>query len=309
MHDLWSDPTGREGMVFNIQKYSIHDGPGIRTTVFLKGCPLRCEWCANPESINPYPEIFFREEKCERCERCIGACPLKAIQMSEGGAQIDRTKCNLCMKCVEVCPTGAISQIGKKMTLEEIVKEVVQDEIFYRNSGGGITASGGEPLYQAKFTLNLLRECKNRGLHTALDTTGHAKWEVLDEISNYTDLVLFDIKHLDSEIHQKGTGVGNELILKNLDKILKKGVTVWARIPIIPNFNNSPQYIETLAKFLSKKPFQKISILNYHEWGKHKYKLLGREYPLKETHPLSEEELKDIKNIIESHGLEVTINY
>lgn len=309
MHNLRADETGKTGIIFNIQRYSIHDGPGIRTTVFLKGCPLRCKWCANPESINPYPEIFFREERCNQCGNCLEACSRKAITINESGVQIDRTKCDSCLKCEEVCHTSAISRIGKKITVEEVVTEVMLDEPFYNNSGGGITISGGEPLYQAKFTLNLLKECKNRSLHTALDTSGYAKWEVLDEILNYTDLVLFDIKHLNQEEHQKGTGLGNELILTNLEKILKKGKRVWARIPVIPNYNNSHQYIETLEKFLSRKPIEKVSLLKYHEWGRHKYKLLGREYPLREAPPISDGKMQSLKSILESHGLKVTIDY
>ena len=309
MPPLSADETGKTGIIFNIQRYSIHDGPGIRTTVFLKGCPLTCKWCANPESINPHPEIFFREERCDQCGNCLKACLQGAITFDENGMQIDRIKCDSCIKCEEVCQTSAISRIGKKITVEEIVTEVMRDEPFYNNSGGGVTISGGEPLYQAKFTLNLLKECKERSLHTALDTSGYTKWEALDEILNYTDLVLFDIKHLNQEMHQKGTGLGNELILRNLEKILKKGVRVWVRIPIIPNYNNSNQHIETLASFLSEKPIEKVSLLKYHEWGKHKYKFLGRDYPLKEPLTISDEELENLKNTMESHGLRVTINY
>ncbi|MFB0562254.1 MAG: glycyl-radical enzyme activating protein [Candidatus Lokiarchaeia archaeon] len=309
MPPLSADETGKTGIIFNIQRYSIHDGPGIRTTVFLKGCPLTCKWCANPESINPHPEIFFREERCDQCGNCLKACLQGAITLDENGVQIDRIKCDSCMKCEEVCHTSAISRIGKKITVEEIVTEVMRDEPFYNNSGGGVTISGGEPLYQAKFTLNLLKECKERSLHTALDTSGYAKWEALDEILNYTDLVLFDIKHLNQEMHQNGTGVGNELILRNLEKILKKGVRVWVRVPIIPNYNNSNQHIETLASFLSEKLIEKVSLLKYHEWGKHKYKFLGRDYPLKETPAINDEKLQSLKSIMESYGLSVTVNY
>ncbi|MFX1350077.1 MAG: glycyl-radical enzyme activating protein, partial [Promethearchaeota archaeon] len=243
--------TGNEGIIFNIQRYSIHDGPGIRSTVFLKGCPLKCKWCSNPESINPYPEIFLRGEKCNQCGKCLDACLPEAIILSKNSIQINRDKCNLCMKCVSACSLGAINHIGRKVTVNEVVSEVMRDELFYNNSGGGVTISGGEPLYQIDFTLNLLREFKKRSLHTSIDTTGYAKWEEIEKILDYVDLVLFDIKHLNSEMHQMGTGVKNELIVNNLNRILKKRKKVWIRIPVIPDFNDSNQFMRELAEFLS----------------------------------------------------------
>lgn len=303
------DLTGRTGIVFNIQRYSIHDGPGIRTTVFLKGCPLRCKWCANPESMTPNPEIFFREEQCDLCGKCLDTCVLNAIIKGENSVKIDRSKCNNCMKCLEVCHDGIITSMGKSITVEEVVEEVLRDELFYNNSGGGVTLSGGEPLYQAKFTLNILKGCKDNSLHTALDTTGYAKWEKLDKILNFTDLVLYDIKHLDDNIHQKGTGVSNELILHNFEKIIKKGTKIWVRVPVIPNFNYFSQYLEDLANFLSQKPIEKVSLLKYHEWGKHKYKYLNIKYPLDNIKPINDEEMEELKKIMESYGLNVTLDY
>ena len=309
LESLKGNQKGKEGIIFNIQRYSIHDGPGIRTTVFLKGCPLKCKWCSNPESINPFPEIFLRKEKCDQCGKCIDVCIPKAIYTNEGSIRINRAECNLCMKCEDVCTLGAINHIGNKATENEIVTEVMQDELFYDNSGGGVTISGGEPLYQLDFTLNLLKKFKKESLHTTIDTTGYAKSEDLDKILPYTDLLLFDIKHLNPEIHQKGTGVANEIILKNFENCLKKGKKVWVRIPVIPDFNNSNQYIEKLASFLSNRPIEKVSLLKYHEWGKHKYKYLDRIYPLKDAYYISDEQMQDIKNILESHGLRVTIDY
>ncbi len=306
-----ADPLNgsQTGIIFNIQRYSIHDGPGIRTTVFLKGCPLKCKWCSNPESINPHPEIFFRIEKCNQCEMCVDVCKLQAITFFDNSIQINRSKCNLCMKCEEICSFSAINHTGQKVTVNEVVREVMRDELFYNNSGGGVTISGGEPLYQIDFTVNLLKEFKKRSLHTTIDTTGYAKFEELERILDYVDLVLFDIKHLNQEIHQKGTGAKNEIILNNLDKILEKGLSVWIRVPIIPDFNDSKQYMSKLAKFLSEKPIEKVSLLQYHEWGKHKYKYLDRVYPLRDAFFIDDEQLKEFKNVLESSKLKVTIDY
>jgi pyruvate formate lyase activating enzyme len=302
--------TGKkiEGMIFNIQRYSIHDGPGIRTTIFLKGCPLKCKWCDNPESQNPYPEIFIRQSKCNRCGKCLDVCLSGAIALDKEGIQINRMDCKVCMKCADICPTEAISIVGKKMTVEEVIREAEKDELFYRNSGGGVTLSGGEPLYQAEFTFNLLKTCKERAFHTALDTCGYVGWEELDKVLTYTDLVLLDIKHLDSKAHCEGVGVGNELILENLKRTAQKR-RVWVRFPVIPNYNDSEQHIKNLAALLSKLPIEKISLLGYHEWGKNKYEFLGIDYPFKEAYFPDKEKLERMKNIMESQGLKVTISY
>jgi pyruvate formate lyase activating enzyme len=306
---LKGSQTGNEGIIFNIQRYSIHDGPGIRSTVFLKGCPLKCKWCSNPESINPYPEIFFRKEKCNQCGKCLDACKPQAITFFENSIRIDRSKCDLCMVCEEICSFGAINHTGQKITVNEVVREVMRDELFYNNSGGGVTLSGGEPLYQIEFTLSLLKEFKKKSLHTIIDTTGYAKSEDLDRVLDYIDLILFDIKHLDQEIHQKETGVKNDLILKNFEKILERGIKVWVRVPVIPDFNDNNDYIDNLAKFLSKRPIEKISLLKYHEWGKHKYKYLDKIYPLNDMEFVSDEKMEKFKKIMESYGLKVTIDY
>ena len=298
-----------KGEVFDVQRYSIHDGPGIRTTVFLKGCPLKCKWCANPESQNKYPEIFFRSQICEGCGRCVEICPQNAISLVKDFIDLDRILCDRCMKCIEKCPTKALSITGETRTTEEIVDIVMKDELFYNNSGGGLTISGGEPLLQPDFTLDLLKACKDKSIHTTLDTSGHARWEILESMVNYSDLILFDIKHLNSDQHIAGTGVGNELILQNLKKITEKGNRLWVRIPIIPGYNDSAKHIEDIAKFLSKMPIEKVSMLAFHEWSKSKYKALGIYYPCKDLSPIEEEKIHPLKNIFESFGMEITIGY
>jgi len=301
---------GVKGLVFNIQRYSIHDGPGIRTTVFLKGCPLRCKWCSNPESINLSQELMVRESKCDCCGKCIDACTRNAITLCDGHLHIDRLKCDLCLKCIDICSKDVIELSGTYLSVTETMEECSKDEIFYQNSGGGVTLSGGEPLYQPEFTLNVLRECKERALNTAIDTSGFASWQVVETILPYTDLVLFDIKHLDTERHKTATGVNNEIILENLRKIVSQGTSrVWVRIPVIPSFNDSETYISTLSETLGTIPAEKISLLGYHEWGKPKYAALGRDYPLNGCMPPTQEKLESLQKIMQSKGLHVTIGY
>jgi pyruvate formate lyase activating enzyme len=306
---LKADQTKKEGIIFNIQKYSIHDGPGIRTTIFLKGCPLRCKWCSNPESMNPFFEFFLRSDNCNHCEQCLNVCSEQAISMTTESIEIDKTKCNFCLKCEEICPTNVINCIGKSVSVDEVVAEAMQDEVFYNNSRGGITISGGEPLYQAKFTLDLLKQFKERAIHTAIDTTGYGSWEDLEEIINYTDLILYDVKHLNTDMHFDFTGVKNDLIIRNLENTFKKGVKVWIRVPVIPGFNDSMEYMRELGTFLAKKPIEKVSLLPYHEWGKHKYKFLGRAYPLRDARFIDDRVIQDFKKVLEFYGLKVTTEY
>ena len=304
-----AETEGRSGLIFNIQKYSIHDGPGIRTTVFLKGCPLRCKWCSNPESLNPYPEIMVRTVRCNGCGRCVDVCIPDAIALKENAIAIDRSRCDLCRKCIDACFDEAIEMSGRYVSVRETADECEKDEIFYRNSGGGVTLSGGEPLLQGEFTLNLLKECKDRSLHTALDTSGHADWELFDRILQYTDLVLFDIKHLDPKMHYGATGAGNELILRNLKKAAGARSRLWLRVPVIPDFNDSERYMEELAAVLKGIPAEKISLLGYHEWGRPKYVALGREYPLDGLPQLSQERIEALSGVLASRGLAVTVGY
>ena len=314
-----SKEVKNRGLVSNIQHYSIQDGPGIRTTVFLKGCPLRCAWCSNPECFHIYPEIMIEQKKCEGCKTCVNICPLECIvyDEKEKRPRIDRARCDRCMKCVESCKTGALKIVGKYMHLDEVMQEVLKDELFYLNSGGGVTVSGGEMLFQKDFSLQLLKECKKEHLHTAIDTTGYADWDVLEEILKYTDIVLLDLKHMDTEKHKKWTGVDNKKILENAAKIVKT-TRVWIRIPVIPNFNNDKENIIKTAKFVHQIGAEKLSLLGYHPLGKLKYEGLDRAYPMSslasskgEVQPVKKDELDKLKQTIEKnvHGLKVTVGH
>jgi pyruvate formate lyase activating enzyme len=312
---MQDDVAEARGVVFNIQRFSLHDGPGIRTTVFLKGCPLSCGWCSNPESPKPYPEIITRDVKCIRCGKCVEACTRQAIVFEDGARIIQWEKCDSCMgsypmTCAEVCPSGAIEAAGKHMTVSEVLDTVERDASYYRRTGGGMTVSGGEPLVQWQFTSKLLREAQGKGLHTALDTTGHADWEILDQILNFTDLVLYDVKHWDSAKHQGATGVPNERILDNLRKtVARPGSRVWIRHPLIPRFSDSEAELEELCELvLTLEPrVEKLSLLPYHKFAELKYAAMGKDYPWKQTPTISDERIEEFKKLVESHGIEVAV--
>lgn len=295
------------GLVFLIQSYSIHDGPGIRTTIFMKGCPLKCPWCQNPESWRPYFEIMTHDAKCILCGKCVEVCPTEAINIDpKEGRKIDRVKCNLCFKCVTACPTGAITKVGKYMTVEEIMSEIEKDGIIYNRSGGGVTLSGGEPLFQGSFIYKLLRACKERGLHTVLDTCGYARWPLLERVLRYVDLVLYDIKHMDPKLHKEATGKSNHLILRNVRKI-PRSIKVWLRIPLIPGYNDSDENLRKVGELGREIGAEKVSILPFNIFGEGKFKGLGSELYFKGIEIPSEEKIREIQRRIESFGLQVTI--
>jgi len=301
---------GSEAMVFSIQRYSIQDGPGIRTTVFLKGCPLRCTWCSNPESQEPGPEIMFRSQQCQQSGTCAEVCEIGALTLVDGVPTLDRGTCTLCMDCVEACPSGALEVSGKRMKLEDVVDEACRDEIFYTNSGGGVTLSGGEPLSQPEFSRRFLKACKERSIHTALDTSGHATWEIMKAVLEHTDLVLFDLKHLSAEKHLEGTQVKNDLILENLRMTLdSKEASVWIRIPLIPGYNDEGPHLKELTLAIREMGAEKVSLLGFHQWGRSKYRALGRKHPYDEVDPLPNETLESVKGIMEAHGVAVTIDH
>ena len=297
--------TSVKGIITNIQRLTIHDGPGIRTTVFLKGCPLRCVWCDNPETWHEYPEIFFYDIRCVECGRCVKACPLGIVTMDKAN-KIDRAKCTLCMKCVEACLYGALQKVGEEVTAEYVVDEVAKDSLFYRNSGGGVTLSGGEPLYQPVFTAEIFKLCKEKFIHTTLDTSGYASREAVRQVLKYTDLVLFDIKHMDPEKHKKYTGVSNELILENAEFMADK-VEIRIGIPLIPGFNDSEDNLKKTAEFAASIGVKWIDLMPIHKVGAQKYKFLGLEPPYSRWEKIPDEKVGEIRKLIESFGLRTTI--
>ena len=296
-----------KGLIFNIQRFSIHDGPGIRTTVFMKGCPLRCPWCSNPESQDNFPNLMVRDLKCLGCGACVEACPQRAITFSEeAGRRIDWSKCNQCLACAGACIYGSLNICGRYAGVPEVVDEIMADADFYRNSGGGMTVSGGEALMQADFVKAMLQACRERGLHTALDTTGFSPWETLRGVLEFTDLVLFDIKHLDPLTHREATGVGNKRILKNL-LTLAKGKRLWLRMPVIPGYNDTEEHVLEVAALGKSAGAEKISLLPYHEGGKAKSGQLGRVYLYSEAKPPRDEHMQRLKKLMVSHGVHVSI--
>ena len=272
-----------KGTILNIQKFCIHDGPGIRTVVFLKGCPLACRWCANPASQNPAVEPGFFRNRCQACGQCAEVCPLKAIAFDGQAPWIDRSICDGCGACAEVCPARAIEMLGKEMQAAEVVAEVQKDSVFYRNSDGGVTLSGGEPLMQPEFAIEVLRRCKKLGIHTAVETAGCLPWENIETVLPYADLFLYDLKNLDNTEHRGATGQGNTRILNNLNALCQTDRHVILRMPIIPGFNDSADSIGQLAKLcLTLGPgLEHLELLPYHNLGVHKYAILGKVYNLK----------------------------
>jgi len=285
----------------------LQDGPGFRTTVFMKGCPLQCQWCQNPESWQPYPELISHDSKCKLLGRCAEVCPAGAITLNQQeGRKIDRDKCDLCFKCVDACPTKALSKVGEYMTVEEVLAEIERDELFYQRSGGGVTISGGEPLLQWQFVSSLLKVCKQRHLHTALDTCGYARWPILEKVLENVDLVLYDVKHMNPGLHIEATGKSNRLILNNLRKIPSR-IKIWLRLPLIPGFNDSEDNLTKLCRLGQEIGVEKVSILPYHKLAEEKYRQLGRQYTMSHVEPPGKKHLQQIKKLIESLGLQVTI--
>ncbi len=294
------------GLVFLIQRYSVQDGPGLRTTIFMKGCPLRCPWCQNPESLKPYPELMTHDTKCMLLGKCVEACPVGAITIDRKSRKIDRVKCDLCFQCVDACPTKALSKVGEYMTVAEVMAEIERDELFYHRSGGGVTVSGGEPLLQWQFVSRLLEACKQRHLHTALDTCGYAQWPVLEKVIEHVDLVLYDIKHMDPELHKKATGKSNQRILHNL-RLIPRRKKIWLRLPLIPGFNDTTENITGLSRLGREIGVEKVSILPYHRLAEEKYRQLGMQRKMSTIRPPTSRRLQKIKDLIESFGLQVTI--
>ncbi len=297
-----------EGIIFDIKKYAIHDGPGIRTTVFFKGCPLACRWCHNPEGIAVASHRIYRQERCLGCGDCIQICPQKAITPSAEGFVSDPAKCDQCRTCEDHCPSEAVEFVGRRVTVSEVVRQIEKDIAFYDQSGGGITFSGGEPLMQPEFLLELLAACGDLDLHRTVDTTGHADAALLLQTARKTDLFLYDLKLMDAARHQAFTGVSNQLILDNLRRLARNGARIQVRIPIIPGINNDTENINQTADFVAALPgVAHVAILPFHNSARGKYGRLGLECISSDIACPDEAHLKTIAGWLEQSGLQVKI--
>lgn len=295
------------GMVFDIQRYSLHDGPGLRTNVFLKGCNLKCQWCSNPESQIKLPEIAFFERSCFLCADCLPVCAAGAIQIKGERLIWDRSKCNQCFDCAQICPAHAFSIIGKEMTAGEVVAEVLRDSAFYGGQGG-LTLTGGEPALQAEFAEAVLGLAKTEGLHTTIETCGAVPWENLERLLPFLDLVLFDLKHMDPEKHRLYTGIENTLILENLTRIAQSDLNLVVRVPLIPGFNSDGASLRAIAGLVKTlKRVKEVHLLGYHALGRAKYHAMGISYPFDNQPPMPMDETEKWAGVFRQEGFDVVV--
>ena len=296
-------------LIFDVKRYAINDGPGIRLTIFMKGCPLSCAWCHNPESQSPHPQKMYIADKCIGCQSCVKACPENACELTPQGIVTDLELCTVCGTCAEVCPTKATEISGRVMSKEEIFTKIENERVFFDQSGGGVTFSGGEPLQHADFLIELLDECRERGIHRTVDTAGLAKTETLLEVAKHTDHFLYDLKMMDSTRHKKWIGVPNEKILENLKTLAETGAKINIRIPLIKGVNADGENIRQTAEFIANLAGEKkvVNLLPYHKIASRKYQKMGEAYDPSGMETPSEAEQKAIIAEFAAHGVEAII--
>ncbi|WP_250672850.1 glycyl-radical enzyme activating protein [Paraclostridium ghonii] len=292
-----------EGIIFNIQKFSIHDGPGIRTTIFFKGCPLKCKWCSNPESQLESIQLLYNQSKCSRCKICIDTCNQNAISLIDNKIIINDKKCLGCLECMSNCPNDALKNEGEYKKIEDILDICLQDKDFYEESNGGVTISGGEGMSQPEFLKELVLTLKNKNIHVAIETTGYIDHELFKQLSALFDLILFDVKHHDNIKHFEGTGVYNDLIIKNLKWAIKNDLNVLIRIPVIPGFNDSLEDASKITDLLKYVRATSVQLLPFHQFGEKKYDMLNKIYTLKDLKALYPEDLKDYQEVFISKNI------
>lgn len=293
--------------ITRIQRYSVHDGPGIRTVVFFKGCPLACKWCQNPETQSVSIDLMLNPELCIGCSACVNVCPQHKAKTLLEDRNPDRSACVRCGSCSNVCYSGAREMNGVQMTVQQVLSEVNREAVFYKNSGGGLTVSGGEPLMHSKFVRELFLEMKRFGVSTAIETCGYAPWKAIEEIVELTDTFLFDVKALDPEVHERFTGKRNELILKNLKKIAARGANIVLRFPLIPGVNDNQSMYEGLAQLAKELNIKMVHIMPFHQMGSSKWDGMGMDYSFRDTKPLSMDVARAAETAIAAHGIEVHI--
>ena len=296
------------GTVFEIERFAVNDGPGIRTLVFMKGCGLRCRWCSNPESQASAPQLGYSVTTCIGCGRCVEVCEEGAVSRGKDRVHVDTSLCTLCGRCVEECPSRAMTILGREMTPEEILAEVLKDEPFYRRSGGGVTFSGGEPFEQPRLLSETAKLCRDHYIHVAVETCGAVEWGSIENALPHIDLVLYDIKETDPNRHRKFTGGDNVRVLENYRRIAASGKEMVARIPVIPGYNDRDEHFENVVGFLEEtSPGIRVDLLPYHRLGRAKYERLGKPYLLEETEPPSEARMEELMALFQKGGFEVTI--
>ncbi|MBL7120312.1 MAG: glycyl-radical enzyme activating protein [Dehalococcoidia bacterium] len=303
------DRTRKKRVVLSITRVVIHNGPGIRTLVLFKGCPLRCLWCSTPESQKAEPEIGIYPSRCNHCGYCVPACPLDAISLTEETISINRAQCNSCGECAKVCLPKAITLLGRYVTVAELVEELEKDAIFFKHSGGGVTISGGEPLLQPDFTKDLVKACREKGISMGIDTCGHVPWTNIEHVLPYVYFFLWDIKHMDSEKHRELTGVPNELILSNARSVSETGIPLYIRIPVIPGYNDSEENIRATCEFASSLPsVVEVHLLPVHHLGRARYESLNWPYPIADVCLIPDDVLQAMERLVESYGLKCRMN-